>query len=203
MQRTQRFQKLQFFKRREVFIASLVVIVGVAVYLNWVFSNPDNLTAPESEASVNDESFSTFGETIFTSGVFEEVDESVSAEVSADDDAVNQYFAHAVINRQKTRDEAIEILSGIAENDKYSEEDRSKAAGDLANIAKAIDQEGRIENLIMAKGFEKCLAFISGDNVNVVVRTDGLLPNEVSQIKDIVINEAGVKADKVKIVEVK
>lgn len=42
-----------------------------------------------------------------------------------------------------------------------------------------------------------------GDNAKVreEVKTDGLLTNEVAQIKEIVVNESGFSADKVKIVE--
>jgi len=78
-----------------------------------------------------------------------------------------------------------------------------KAQEELIAIAKNIDKEGAIENLIKAKGFKDALVFINEGNVNVVVKTDGLIQTQAAQIQDIVISQTGVSADKIKIVPVK
>ena len=72
-----------------------------------------------------------------------------------------------------------------------------------AEIAKNIEQESNIENLIKAKGFAECLAFIQNGECSVVVSSTGLLDNEAITIKDIVAGQSGISYDKIKIVEAK
>ena len=42
---------------------------------------------------------------------------------------------------------------------------------------------------------------ISGDVVNVIVKSSGLLPSEVAQINEIVLEQTGTKPENVKIIE--
>ena len=55
--------------------------------------------------------------------------------------------------------------------------------------------------MVMAKGFDDCIAVVNGDNLNVIVKTTGLLVNEVAQIKEIAIAESGFPAENIRIVE--
>ena len=63
--------------------------------------------------------------------------------------------------------------------------------------------ESRIETLIIAKGYKECVAYVNDDTVNVIIakKNDQLQDADVAKIKDIVIDEAGVTADKIKIIE--
>ena len=70
-------------------------------------------------------------------------------------------------------------------------------------IARSIESESKIENLIMAKGYEECLVYISDASADVVIKTDGLLANEAAVIKDIILSETDLAAEDIKILEVK
>ena len=48
-----------------------------------------------------------------------------------------------------------------------------------------------------------CQVEIGGGNVNIVVKSSGLQANEAAQLNEIVVNETGISADKIKIIEVK
>ena len=72
---------------------------------------------------------------------------------------------------------------------------------DIASIAADIEHEATIESLVKGKGFEECVAVISGESANVVVKSDTLLPNEVSQIQEIVYEVAGIQPVNLKIIE--
>ena len=78
---------------------------------------------------------------------------------------------------------------------------KNKALSDMTAIASAIESETNIETLIKAKGFEDCIAVVSGDEANVIVKTSGLLTYEVAQIREIVMNELSIPAENVKIIE--
>ena len=62
-------------------------------------------------------------------------------------------------------------------------------------------QEAQIENLVTAKGYADCVAFLGEDSVSVVVSTeDGeLAAEDVAKIMDIALAETGLPAGAVKI----
>lgn len=55
--------------------------------------------------------------------------------------------------------------------------------------------------MIKAKGFEDCLAVMTGEKINVIVKTPGLLTSEVAQITEIVTQETGFSPENIVIVE--
>ena len=71
------------------------------------------------------------------------------------------------------------------------------------DLAKQVDSEKKMEDLVKAKGFKDCLVYINEDKVDVVVKTEGLVPSEAAQIKDIVLSESKVAAENIRITEVK
>jgi len=182
------------FKKKQIVIIAMVLVVCAAVYLNWQFNNT--------------------GEDIIDTSLLEETEGKVLGEaqlVSSGDDKATEvasgtsdYFTEARLTRQKTRDESLELLREIADNKDYDEEVRRKAANHIGAIAANVEKEGKIENLIIGKGFENALAVISGDSVSVMVKSKSkeLLSNEIAQIKEIVVNETGFKGDKIKIVPI-
>jgi stage III sporulation protein AH len=122
----------------------------------------------------------------------EEVEEDVSAE---------SYFASAIIDRERARGEALEVLVSITEDEEASETAKTDAFTQMERIANETSWEIDIENLVKAKGFEECVAIINDDNANIVVSSDGLTPGEVAQIKEIVYLEASIQPKSVKIIE--
>ena len=106
------------------------------------------------------------------------------------------FFAASTLNRTRARDEAIEVLHTVIDLGE-GEEAAVKALADIARISEDMEKEANIETLIKAKGFEDCIAVISGDSVNIVVKCDSLLPNEVAQIKEIAYTNAEILPENV------
>lgn len=105
------------------------------------------------------------------------------------------------LTRQRSRDEAIEVLNTVAMSDTAVESVKTDAMNEIQQIARDIESEANIESLVKAKGFEQCVAVVNGDSASIIIKTDGLLQNEVAQISEIVYKEAGVKPDDLKIIE--
>ena len=76
-----------------------------------------------------------------------------------------------------------------------------QALKDISAMAANIELEANIESLIKAKGFEECVTVINGDKATVVVKSEGLKPNQLSQILEIVYLQAGVLPANVTITE--
>lgn len=178
-------------KRNLVIILS-VLVIGGAVWLNIALFSEGARQANGGEAGDSD---AIQGGAGFVEGI----------ETEADGDAVNEvdsFFASAQVERQRSRDEAIEVLQLVVENPEALDESKSVAMSEITKIANAIDDEGKIENLVMAKGFDKCVAVISDAKCNVIVKVEStLLPNQVAQIQEIVYEQAGILPANVKIIE--
>ena len=122
--------------------------------------------------------------------------EDLSAEASAD-----SYFVSASLNRERSREEALETLQVVIDSAETMPDVKDKALDRMISIASEIETEALVEEMIKAKGFEDCLAVMTGDNINVIVKTPGLLSAEVAQITEIVMDETGYTAENIKIVE--
>ena len=117
------------------------------------------------------------------------------------EEAADDYFAVSQINRQRARDEAIAVLQDVVDGAANLSDVQSEALLQISQIAEDIENEAAIESLVRGKGFSDCVAVISGDAANVIVRSSALLPNEVAQIQEIVYETAGILPANVKIIE--
>ena len=55
----------------------------------------------------------------------------------------------------------------------------------------------------MAKGYSDCVAFVNNESVSVVIAGtgEGLQNSDIAKVTDIVMEETGLTADKIKIME--
>lgn len=157
---------------RNALIAGCLVIVAIAGYLNIRYG-----TAPVPGDALEPNN---------------PVQEDTDAE---------SYFASAIIDRERARGEALEVLVSITEDATASETAKTEAYTQMERIANETSWEIDIENLVKAKGFEECVAIINDETANIVVSTEGLTPGEVAQIKEIVYLEASIQPKDIKIIE--
>ena len=165
--------------KRNWIIVCAVLLIGVAVYLNYVW-----FYDPMSSLGYGDNNMQN-GAGTETGG----------------DNTVENYFASAQLSREKARDEALDVLQTVIDSEDALQETKDAALADISRIALDIEQEANIESLVMAKGFSNCIAVINGDSISVIVETDGLLANQVAQIKEIVYEQTGISPSGVKIIE--
>ena len=122
-------------------------------------------------------------------------------ETTPQSESVDSYFSSIQVDRQRTRDEAIEVLQSVVDNDASTETAKNEALAQINKLADIMEAESNIETLIVAKGFEECVAVISDGSANIVVRSDGLQPAQISQINEIVYEQSGIKPVNIKIIE--
>lgn len=130
----------------------------------------------------------------------------VGSEVSAEDagaetDDEGSFFAVAVINRQRTRDAAMETLRQIADSPESMPDAKEEALKAIASLVDEMNVEANIEMLVKSKGFEDCVAIISEGKCSIIVRSDGLMEDEVAQILTIAIEQSGISAPGITIIE--
>ena len=165
--------------KRGLIIFCAVLLIGAAVYLNyrWFYSDGGDLGYGENNM-VDNQSPDGAGDTV----------------------DVSTYFSATALSRREARDEALEVLQGVVESEDAAEATKQEAMASMSRIAEDIQNEANIETLIKAKGFENCVAVISGDKINVVVAAEEeLLAAEVAQINEIVYEATGILPTNVKI----
>ncbi len=171
--------------KRNAAIALAVLIIGGAVWLNIaLFSKGLDKNGSNAEANANTPTQNTPSS-----------DDTASSDLDG-------YFASTQVERKRSRDEALEVLRLVVESSDALEESKNEARAEMSQIALDIDNEAKIESLVTAKGFDKCIAVISSSKCNVIVKTsEALLPNQVAQIQEIVYEQSGILPVNVKIIE--
>ena len=121
----------------------------------------------------------------------------------AQTDQSGTYFSATQVSRQRARDEALEVLQSVVDNKESSETVKTEALAGIAAIADEIQKEANIESLVTAKGFEQCVAVISGEKVQIVVKAEELQPAQIAQINEIVYAQTGIAPTGVTIINKK
>lgn len=194
------------FGKRQILLATLVLALGIAIYLNWQFSKTgkDLILADDATASKN------YGEAQFVDTEDGDAADAIDVTGALDltdtlltNNAGEDYFIEARLNKKQSRDEAVDTLQKILQDSAITDEEKDRAITTAASISTAIDAENNIESLIKAKGFEDCIAFIDTEKASIAVKTEGLLNTEVAQIKDIILGEIDIPVENITIIPVK
>jgi len=179
------------WKQRTV-VATMLVLVGAAVFLNWKYSGGEGADAAQEAGK------KILGESTLVSG--ETGDEADGLE----EDAVytgSDYFASARLTRQQARDNAIDLLEKAAQEEGADASVANDASKGIQVLASYTLTEAQIENLVTAKGYKDCVAFMGDDSISVVVsKEDGeLTVEDVAKITDITKSETGYPVGSIKI----
>ena len=113
------------------------------------------------------------------------------------------YFTTAKNERKKVREDALEEVEEILRDSKLSDADKKATLEKLQKITKNTANEVNIENLLKAKGFAQAIAIIGDNEINIVVKSDGLTTANTMQIQDIVTNQTDISLSKIKIIPIK
>ena len=172
-----------FFQKigaRNLIIICAVLLIGAAIVVNYILYAKPDTTAPDLQVDLDNT----------------DINDALNNNANTSD-----YFAETALSRQQARDEAIEVLQSVAQSSTALPEAVEAAHADIAQIAKDIENESKIETLIRAKGFEECIAVISDNQATVIVKSEGLLASEVAQINEIVYEQSGILPTNLKIIE--
>ena len=189
---TEQELKVKKARRTRVAAASFVLLLGLGILGNWYFEN--------TKLSETIEPLLNVTERVKNLGEAEYVDAPAESTTKE-----NTYFSTARVERQNTRDEAVDKLQTVLDKTDESEQARKKAADEMARLSQNIENENKIETLVTAKGVNNCLAVIStdGKKVDVIVDTEELSDTLIMQIKEIAISQLNCSFEDVSIIQSK
>ena len=182
--------------KRNAVVVTMAVLVCAAAALNWKYAGQ------EAAEDVQNAGTKILGEAALVSGT--EDGEDAPAAAPEDESGVytgSDYFASARLTRQQARDSAIPLLQEAAAQENADAAVANEASEGIQVLASYTLKEAQIENLVTAKGYADCVAFMGDDSISVVVSTgDGELTGEdVAKITDIAMTETGYGAGGIKI----
>ena len=179
------------WKKNLVAGAVLLTVCG-GIYANWVYSQSQavsDLTDTLDENKIMSSDMLVIGD-----------DNSIISENTVN--TMTDYFAAVRLSRQEARDSAVNLLQ---ETMAYGDEQNSHASAELEEIVNLALKEAQIESLVIAKGYQDCVAYIADEAISVAVAAPegGLQQPDVAVIADIVTTQSNFSMDQIHVVEVK
>ena len=171
-------------KRRQLILATLVVALGAAVFVNWYYTG-NNSTIQSPEETTSSDYVQNLGEAKYVNASGEAAD----------------YFSEVKLNRQKSRDEALDALNKSLEKAKSGSEEAKEITKSIDKLTAQIKLESDVEALISAKLASECVAVINEKSAQVVVSKDALSEDAALQIIDVITTNTELSADKIKITQ--
>lgn len=196
----------KIFRKNQIIVASLALMIAVAGYLNFVYDNDEvdlatmaegkkseadeksELTASLTEDEIltdteaqneEDKGDETAGETVLT--------ESTNVQVSK--------AASLKMDREQTRAAGKASLMEVVNNSGLSETEKQAAVEELAQITDVEQKEAACEMMLSSKGFAEAVVSISGENADVILNMEELTDVQRAQVEDVVNRKAGISPD--------
>ena len=207
--KTERKGNKMVLRRKEIIAASLVLLIGMAGYLNWSYQDTVSVTDGESYI----ETGKRLGEAQYVSNVEENVEENAEEagseeevkETAAKEDSaekVSTDLEQIRLDRESARSKALEILKETAENESFDQTTRQKAGDKIIEAAKNVEGESAVESVAQSKGYaDLCVMYEDGAATVMVKKTD-FSEVDVVKLTEICTSSLGISANNIKIVEV-
>ena len=207
--RTKKSDWSQLWKRNAV-VAAIALFVCAAVYLNWNYDKEGEQTTDAGKTL--GQSTMVGGKTqdplVGGDGSVQGEGDSSASQTAGDGQSAegsgSAYFATARLNRQQARDSALSLLQDAASREDANETVKNQLNDNIQTMANCTVTEAQIENLVVAKGYTDCVAFIGEETLSLAVAAPegGLTEADTAKIVDVVNQTAGYTADQITIIEV-
>lgn len=198
----------RIFKKNQVIIAALAVMVAVAGYLNYsgrIFGGKEDAAQTSSEMAnkelldISEEDLTeTSGDIESPDGQVAEnpVDETPGEAVLTSGDA-SGIVAEAKVTREQVRAKNKESLMSIIDNANLSDEQKQDAVNQMISMTDLSEKEAAAETLLASKGFAESVVSLTAESADVVVNAADLSDANRAQIEDIVARKTGVAAQNI------
>ncbi|MBQ7837199.1 MAG: SpoIIIAH-like family protein [Clostridia bacterium] len=187
-------------KKRQLLLATLIIALGAAVFVNWYYTRPETQSAGKSVITESTtlpaaQEGANLGDARYV------ISTDTALEDTAAQAKANEYFAGAKLRRQTAHDEAAEALNDVIKDGDSSEEAVRKATDALKELTDCMTLECDIENLITAKVGCENLVILNGGNAEIIVENGSLDDVTVVRIKEIAVKHSGYPVENVTIIE--
>ncbi len=206
---------MKMFKKNQVVIYVIALMLVVAGYLNFTATNDLNTAIQTSSSEEELTKMANIGDAQLVSSnvvsennVIEDNNNIVKNEIieentiytnsnaSSDD---SEYFSKSKLERETMYSQMLETYEKVLNSTNSLETQKQAASEEISKINNTKNRIMICENLIKIKGFNNVIIFVNGDSINVIVEDEQLSPEEVAQIQNIVSREMSVKIENIHI----
>lgn len=192
----------KMFKKNQLIIAALAMMIAVAGYLNysgmittdWTLSEGGSELASQELLDISAEDLEASNE---IASVEEGEVEGTPGETILTSAEVNSIAAQAKVSREQIRAKNKETLQAIIDDSDISQEQKSDAIAQMVRMTEIAEKEVAIETLLASKGFTNAVVSLTEDSADIVVDGTELTDARRAQIEDVVTRKSGVPAENV------
>ena len=204
----------RIFKKNQIIIAALAVMIAAAGYLNYsgkLFGDKD--TAEKTNAELANKELLDISEEDVTTSASDDIksqdgtdsDGSVDGtpgEAILTSGEASAVVAEAKVTREQVRAKNKESLMEIIDNENLSDEQKQDAVNQMVAMTDIAEKEAAAETLLASKGFSEAVVSLTQDAADVVVNAAELSDANRAQIEDIITRKTGVAAQNIVITPV-
>ena len=181
----------RLFKKNQIIITSLAVMIAVAGYLNYSGRLFGDDAADDGTEVANQELLDISlesGETDITESPGEAV--LTSGEASG-------LVAEAKVAREQVRAKNKEMLMEIIDNENLSDAQKEDAVAQMIAMTEIAEQEASVETLLLSKGFSEVVVNLTETTADVVVNSAELTDANRAQIEDIISRKTNIAPENI------
>ena len=217
---------MKLFKKNQVIIYVIALMLVVAGYLNYTtsndFSSAVQTSSSEEElakmANIGDaqlvssnviseenyiqENTNNTNNAIVENDMIEtnEITENNTISTSSNLSKSNKdYFSTSKLERATMYSQMLETYENILNSSNSLETQKQSATEEIKKINDTKNSIMICENLIKTKGLEEVVIFVNGNSISVIVEDEQLSPEEVAQIQNIISREMNAKVEDIHI----
>ena len=194
------------FKKNQVIIAALAVMIAAAGYLNYsgrLFPDKEKSSETGREVAsqelleISQEDSQSASSDIKSQDGDNEAQTSTPGEAVLTGGDATSIVSQAKITREQVRAKNKESLQEIIDNKQLTGEQKKKAVNEMVELTKIAEKEAAAETMLSAKGFTDSVVSLSEESADVVVNAKELSEANRAQIEDIVIRKTGMAAENI------
>ena len=196
----------KIFRKNQVIITSLAVLIAVAGYLNFEdvdLGLKDKEASTDSSSILDEVDYDLTDETALLdengadSTLTGVTDQTTSTPGEAVLTAASDFAAQAKLSREQIRSQNKADLQSIINNQELGDEQKQEAVSTMVSMADLTEKESAAELLLEAKGFENVIVNLTGETADVVVPQADLSDAKRAQIEDIVKRKTGIAPENI------
>lgn len=181
----------RLFKKNQIMITALAVMIAVAGYLNYSGRLFGEDTAETDNELANQELLDISLEEETT-----EIEETPGEAVLTNSGA-DSIVAAAKVTKEQVRAENKETLLEIIDNENLSDEQKQDAVAQMIAMTEIAEQEASVETLLLSKGFSEVVVNLTETSADVVVNSEELTDANRAQIEDIITRKTNISPENI------
>lgn len=210
---------MKLFKKNQVIIYVIALMLVAAGYLNYTANGNTNSIIPTSGTEEELDKMANIGDAQLVSSN-DIVNEAVNNTTNNTENAKTEntssnsvttsstttkttnnsdYFKTSKLERDTMYSQMIETYEKVLNSDNSLETQKQSATDEIKKINDTKNSIMICENLIQTKGFENSVIFVNGESVSVIIETSELSKEQVAQIQNIISREMNAKAENIHI----